>query len=205
MEKHSSKILDDAVDAFASLPGIGRKTALRLALHCIYQDPSVLNNFARSVSKLGTELKFCRKCHHVSDADICHICTDQKRDHNTICIVESIRDVMAIEDTGHFRGLYHVLGGIISPIDGIGPDDLNIETLIDRCKKDKIDEVIMGISPTIDGETTIYYLTRCLNDAGVHKISILARGVAFGGELEYADEMTLGRSIRARIPYQLNE
>lgn len=205
MEKHSSKILDDAVDAFAALPGIGRKTALRLALHCIYQNPSILNNFANSISRLGTDLKFCKKCHHVSDADICHICSDDKRDRKTICLVESIRDVMAIEDTGHYKGLYHVLGGIISPIDGVGPDDLNIDSLVNKCLEDGIDEVIMGISPTIDGETTIYYLSRCLREVGISRVSILARGVAFGGELEYADEMTLGRSIRARIPYQMAE
>jgi len=205
MEKISSKILDDAVDAFSSLPGIGRKTALRLALHCIYQSPSVLKNFAQSINRLGSDIKFCKKCHHVSDSEVCHICSDDKRDRSTICLVESIRDVLAIEDTGHYRGLYHVLGGIISPIDGVGPDDLNIESLLDRCVEDQTKEVIMGISPTIDGETTIYYLTRCLNEAGISKVSVLARGVAFGGELEYADEMTLGRSIRARIPYQLTD
>ncbi len=205
MGNQSSRILEDAIEAFASLPGIGKKTALRLALHCIYQPKSKLEKFNSAIENLGSELKFCKKCHHISDYDTCHICSDLKRDHKVLCLVESIRDVLAIEDTGHYKGLYHVLGGVISPIDGVGPDDLNIPSLLDRCKGADIEEVIMGISPTIDGETTIYYLSRCLQEAGIAKISILARGVAFGGELEYADEMTLGRSIRARLPYQLTE
>lgn len=203
MGNQSSKILEDAIEAFASLPGIGKKTALRLALHCIYQSNSKLDKFNSAISKLGSELKFCKKCHHISDYDICHICSDQKREQQVLCLVESVRDVLAIEDTGHYRGLYHVLGGIISPIDGIGPEDLHIDTLMERCKGEGIEEVIMGISPTIDGETTIYYLSKCLREAGITKVSILARGVAFGGELEYADEMTLGRSIRGRIPYHV--
>ena len=201
MEKQSSRILEEAVEAFASLPGIGRKTALRLALHCIYQSPGKIDKFNAAIGKLASDLKFCQKCHHISDNDICHICSDSSRDHSLLCLVESIRDVLAIEETGHFRGRYHVLGGIISPIDGVGPEDLNIESLLQRSKEEEIREVIMAISPTIDGETTIYYLSRCLAEAGIDKVSILARGVAFGGELEYADELTLGRSIRARIPY----
>lgn len=203
MEKQSSRILEEAVEAFASLPGIGRKTALRLALHCIYQAPGKLDKFNKAIGRLGTDLRFCKKCHHISDNDICHICSDNGRDQSLLCLVESVRDVLAIEETGHFRGCYHVLGGIISPIDGIGPEDLNISSLLHRCKDEPIEEVIMAISPTIDGETTIYYLTKCLSEAGIDKVSILARGVAFGGELEYADELTLGRSIRARVPYQI--
>ncbi len=205
MEKHSSKILEEAVEAFASLPGVGRKSALRLALHCIYQSDEKLGRFTNAVKRLSTDLRFCKKCHHISDSEVCSICLDPGRDKKLLCLVESVRDVLAIEDTGHFRGSYHVLGGIISPIDGVGPEDLNIDSLVKRCKEEAVEEVIMAISPTIDGETTIYYVSRCLAEAGLKKVSILARGVAFGGELEYTDEMTLGRSIRARIPYEIAE
>ncbi len=205
MEKHSSKILEEAVEAFASLPGVGRKSALRLALHCIYQSDEKLGRFTNAVKRLSTDLRFCKKCHHISDSEVCSICLDPGRDKKLLCLVESVRDVLAIEDTGHFRGSYHVLGGIISPIDGVGPEDLNIDSLVKRCKEEGVEEVIMAISPTIDGETTIYYVSRCLTEAGLKKVSILARGVAFGGELEYTDEMTLGRSIRARIPYEIAE
>lgn len=205
MQKQSSKILEEAIEAFASLPGIGKKSALRMALHCIYQSDLKIEKFTSAIGKLSTDLKFCANCHYISDEDICGICADPGRDQRTLCLVESVRDVLAIEETGHYRGLYHILGGVISPIDGIGPDELNIESLLKRCREDDIEEVIMGISPTIDGETTIYYLSRRLAQVGITKLSILARGVAFGGELEYADEMTLGRSIRARIPYQASE
>jgi len=195
----SSKLLEDAVDAFASLPGVGRKSALRLVLYLLKQDKEKSAIFANALIKSRNEIKECKKCHNLSDDDICTICANPVRNQQMICVVESIRDVMAIEETGQFKGLYHVLGGVISPIDGVGPQDLNISTLFGRLKEMECKEVIMAVSPTIEGETTIYYISK--NIGPEIEVSVIARGVSFGGELEYADEVTLGRSIVSRTPY----
>lgn len=196
----SSKLIEKAVEAFASLPGIGRKTALRLVLHLLKQEKSTTDQFAAAITAMREGIRECRQCHNLSDHELCQICTDQRRDHSVVCVVENIRDLMAIEDTGQFRGLYHVLGGVISPIEGIGPSDLNLESLAARAQKGEIREAIMAISPTIEGETTIFYISKKLQPLGV-QVSTIARGVSFGGDLEYADELTLGRSIVARTPY----
>ena len=197
----SSKLIEDAVNAFASLPGIGKKTALRLVLHLINQETDVSEQFADAIVNMRKNIKSCQKCHNLSDTTVCNICNNPRRDAKTICVVESIRDILAIEDTSQFKGLYHVLGGVISPIEGIGPADLHIDDLITRIQNEKVKEVIMAISPTIEGDTTIFYISKKLKDHEV-KLSTIARGVSFGGELEYADELTLGRSIVARIPYR---
>ncbi len=198
----SSKLIEDAVNAFASLPGIGKKTALRLVLHLINQETDVSEQFADAIVNMRKNIKSCQKCHNLSDTTVCNICNNPRRDAKTICVVESIRDILAIEDTSQFKGLYHVLGGVISPIEGIGPADLHIDDLITRIQNEKVKEVIMAISPTIEGDTTIFYISKKLKDHNV-KLSTIARGVSFGGELEYADELTLGRSIVARIPYRI--
>ena len=197
----SSKLIEDAVDAFSSLPGIGKKTALRLVLHLMSQETQLTEQITEALVKMRRNIKECTQCHNISDAQVCNICTDTRRDDSLLCVVESIRDIMAIEDTGQYKGYYHVLGGVISPIEGIGPSDLNIASLLDRMKAEKIKEVIMAISPTIEGDTTIFYVSKQLK-AFELKISTIARGVSFGGELEYADELTLGRSIVTRIPYK---
>ncbi len=196
----SSKLIEKAVEAFSSLPGIGRKTALRLVLHLLKQEKSTTDQFAAALTAMREGIRECRECHNLSDHELCQICTDQRRDHSVVCVVENIRDLMAIEDTGQFRGLYHVLGGVISPIEGVGPSDLNLESLAIRAQKGEIREAIMAISPTIEGETTIFYISKKLQPLGV-QVSTIARGVSFGGDLEYADELTLGRSIVARTPY----
>ena len=201
--KFSSKLIEEAVEAFATLPGIGKKTALRLVLHLVGQDESYTSAFAGALSKMRQNSRICRDCYNISDTDCCSICSDTHRDSGVVCVVESVRDVMAIEETGQFRGQYHILGGVISPIEGIGPDDLTIDRLMERIEEGKIKEVIMAVSPTIDGETTIFYISRKLQHTDV-RISTIARGVSFGGELEYADEITLGRSIVARVPYQVS-
>ncbi len=198
----SSKLIEEAVNSFASLPGIGKKTALRLVLHLIGQEPEVAKDFAATLTNMRQNIKSCAICHNLADSPVCNVCADSRRDRRVICVVESIRDVMAIEDTGQYRGLYHVLEGIISPIEGIGPADLNIDSLLQRVQNEEVKEVIMAISPTIEGDTTIFYISKKMKDFGL-KISTIARGVSFGGELEYADELTLGRSIVARIPYDL--
>lgn len=200
---HSSRLLQEAVDAFASLPGIGRKTALRLALHLLKQDPDQVDHLSNSIRQFRREIRLCQTCFNLSDLETCAICTDHHRQKQTICVVESVRDVMAIEETQQFRGLYHVLGGVINPLDGVGPEQLQIESLVNRIRRNQPEEIIMAISPTIEGETTIYYISRLLRELPV-RISTIARGVAFGGELEYADEITLGRSIMSRIPYASN-
>jgi len=196
----SSKLIEKAVEAFASLPGIGRKTALRLVLHLLKQEKSNTEQFASALVAMRVGIRECQVCHNLSDEARCQICTDVRRDRSLVCVVENIRDLMAIEDTGQFRGVYHVLGGIISPIEGVGPADLNIDSLSARAQEGEIREAIMAISPTIEGETTIFYLSKKLQPLGV-QVSTIARGVSFGGDLEYADELTLGRSIVTRTPY----
>ena len=200
----SSKLLEEAVNAFASLPGIGKKTALRLVLHLVTREVETVDQFGDAIVKMRREIKSCKVCHNLSDEELCNICRDQRRDQQVICVVESIRDVMAIEDTGQYRGMYHVLGGVISPLEGIGPGELTIDSLEQRLAAGDTKEVVMAISPTIEGETTIFYISKRLKDLDL-KISTIARGVSFGGELEYADELTLGRSIVARVPYQRQE
>lgn len=201
----SSRLLQNAVDALSTLPGIGKKSALRLALHLIKSDKQeVISDFIKPIGKMIEEIRFCTCCHNLSDEALCGICVERTHKSDTICVVENIRDVMAIEETGQYRGLYHVLGGVISPLDGITAEELNIQSLISRVPSQDIKELIMAISPTIEGETTIYYLTKKLTPFPV-KISILARGISFGGELEYADELTLGRSIITRVPYSISE
>ena len=197
----SSKLIEEAVNAFAGLPGIGRKTALRLVLHLVKQSPEVVEQFAQAMVKMRRNIRECERCHNISDDKLCIICGDRHRDQSLVCVVEGIRDVMAIEGTGQYRGLYHILGGVISPIEGIGPSDLNIDSLVQRAQAGEIREVIMAISPTIEGETTIFYLSKKLRDTDV-EVSTIARGISFGGDLEYADELTLGRSIVARVPYK---
>lgn len=196
----SSKLIEGAVEAFSTLPGIGRKTALRLVLHLVQQDGDQTEEFTSAIATMRKGIKSCNQCHNLSDEPTCAICLDERRDKSTICVVESIRDVMAIEDTSQYRGLYHVLGGVISPIDGIGPQDIEIDSLVQRAKTADVKELIMAISPTIEGDTTIFYLSKQLENVDV-KVSTIARGVAFGGELEYADGVTLGRSIVARTTY----
>lgn len=199
--KFPSKVLEEAVNAIASLPGIGKKTALRMALHLVQDNHQKAEKISLSLTDLIQKIKNCKKCHMLSDDDICDICNTPARNQGVVCLVENIRDVMAIEDTSQFNGRYHILGGVISPIDGIGPDQLNIDSLVKRVTDEGITEIIMALSPTIEGDTTIYYISKKLKDLDV-TISTIARGVAFGGELEYADEFTLGRSISARMPYQ---
>lgn len=196
----SSKLIEKAVEAFASLPGIGRKSALRLVLHLLKQDKSTTEQFTSALIAMREGIRECRVCHNLADEAVCNICSDTRRERSLVCVVENIRDLMAIEETSQYRGLYHVLGGIISPIEGVGPGDLHIESLEERVKQGEIREAIMAISPTIEGETTIYYISKKLLPLGV-QVSTIARGVAFGGDLEYADELTLGRSIVARTPY----
>lgn len=200
----SSKLVEEAVNAFVMLPGVGKKTALRLVLHLVNQETEVTERFTAAVLKMRKQIKFCNTCHNLSDDPVCTICADPRRDKSLVCVVESIRDVMAIEDTGQYRGIYHVLGGVISPIEGIGPGDLNIESLLFRVQQGEIREIIMAVNPTIEGDTTIFYISKRLKEYQV-KVSLIARGVSFGGELEYADELTLGRAIVARTPYRTEE
>lgn len=193
----SSRLIEDAVNAFASLPGVGKKTALRFVLDLVQRPTEDSVQLARTVARMREEIQHCVTCGNLSDQSVCSICRDGRRDKSIICVVESIRDVMAIEETQQYRGVYHVLGGVISPIDGVGPADLNIDTLLQRARGPEVQEIIMAISPTIEGDTTIFYINKQLTDADV-QVSSIARGVSFGGELEYADEVTLGRSIVAR-------
>jgi recombination protein RecR len=197
----SSSLLENAVNEFAKLPGIGKKTALRLVLHLIKRDISEVNYFSEVVSAMRKEIKFCKHCFNISDKEVCNICINPSRKKDLICVVENIRDVIAIESTQQFNGVYHVLGGIISPLDGVGPDQLNIDPLIKRVTEEKTNEIIFALNPNIQGDTTIYYIGRKLKDFPV-KITTIARGIAFGGELEYADEMTLAKSISNRIPVE---
>ena len=194
----SSSLLENAVAEFAKLPGIGKKTALRLVLHLLKQESEEVAHFSEVVNRMRTEIKFCQRCHNVADTDICSICANSMRKQEMICVVENIRDVIALESTQQFNGTYHVLGGVISPLDGVGPAQLNIDTLVHRVQKEGTTEVIFALSPTIQGDTTIYYIQKKLPDTT--KVTTISRGIAFGGELEYADEMTLARSLQNRLP-----
>ncbi|WP_036916220.1 recombination mediator RecR [Prevotella sp. P6B4] len=196
-QQYPSQLLEKAVQEFSKLPGIGRKTALRLVLWLLRQDDQDVANFADAVSQLKQEVKYCRVCHNISDSEVCPICADQRRDQSIVCVVENIQDVMAIENTQTFHGLYHVLGGVISPMDGMGPADIEIDSLIQRVGEGTIKEVILALSPTMEGDTTNFFIYRKLASSGV-KVSVIARGIAVGNELEYADEVTLGRSIANR-------
>ena len=203
---YPSQLLKDAVEAISSLPGVGSRSALRLALHLLKQPKENIHHFARSIDRLADEVKYCRICSMISDSDECAICSDSRRDHNTICVVESVRDVMSIEATGQYKGLYHVLGGIISPINGIAPSDLTIRQLMDRMRAygDTPVELILALSGDVEGETTSFYIYRQLSALGLKelKVTTLARGLGFGDDLEYADSLTLGRSIVARQPFK---
>ncbi len=200
----SSSLLENAVNEFAKLPGIGKKTALRLVLHLLKQEAVEVGQFSEIISRMRSDIKFCQRCYNVADADICSICANSMRKQALICVVENIRDVIAIESTQQFNGVYHVLGGIISPLDGVGPDQLTIEALIQRVRKEETEELIFALNPNIQGDTTIYYIQKKLSpakdDQSSVRITTIARGIAFGGELEYADEMTLGRSLQNRMP-----
>ncbi|MCB9047339.1 MAG: recombination protein RecR [Chitinophagales bacterium] len=197
----SSKLIEDAVNEFAKLPGIGKKTALRMVLHLLKKETEEVDAFTEAISRMRHEIKFCKSCHNVSDSELCEICANKGRNHTQVCVVESIRDVIAIESTQQYNGLYHLLGGILSPLDGIGPEQLNIVSLHERVEKNGVEELIMALSPTIEGDTTVYYIARQMKDLPVN-ITTIARGIAFGGELEYADEMTLARSIAKRLPIE---
>jgi recombination protein RecR len=213
LNTYPSILLSDAVDQFASLPGVGRKTALRLVLHLLRQPDKDVEAFAGALTRLKQEVKYCRVCHTISDQEVCPICQSHSRDKHTVCVVENVQDVMSIENTGQYNGLYHVLGGIISPMDGVGPSDIEIDSLISRVENDDIHEVILALPTTMEGDTTNFYIYRRLNNATPHyttlnnptplKISQIARGVAIGNELEYTDEITLGRSIVNRIEFKL--
>jgi recombination protein RecR len=192
----SSRLLENAVNEFSRLPGVGQKTALRLVLHLLNQPEGDVNRFTESLSRLKRDIRFCETCKNISDTAICEICASHKRDKTLVCVVEDTRDVMAIENTNQYNGVYHVLGGLISPMDGIGPSELNIESLVQRVKTGDISEVILALNPTMEGDTTIFYIYLPV------KVSTIARGIAFGGEIEYVDEITLGRSIATRVPYE---
>ena len=196
-QKYPSVLLENAVNEFAKLPGIGRKTALRLILHLLRQDDTMVDSFSQALVKLKHEVKYCNVCHNICDDEVCPICLNQKRDSSTICVVENIKEVMAIENTMQYKGLYHVLGGIISPIDGIGPADLEIESLVQRVSEGSVTEIILALSTTMEGDTTNFYIYKKLAPYDI-KISMIARGISIGDEIEYADEVTLGRSILNR-------
>ena len=196
-----SSLLENAVTEFTRLPGIGKKTALRLVLHLLKQEVGQVEQFGETIAKLRRDIKFCQRCHNISDGDICSICSNSMRNQRMICVVENIRDVIAIESTQQYNGTYHVLGGIISPLDGVGPDQLTIESLVQRIAKEETEELLFALNPNIQGDTTIYYIQKKITGLRCH-VTTIARGIAFGGELEYADEMTLARSIANRLPVQ---
>lgn len=198
---YSSQLFEDAVSEFAKLPGIGRKSALRMVLHMLRQDAGTVERFGKTIIRLRDEIIYCRNCHNISEKDICNICSDSRRDSSLVCVVENVRDVIAVENTQQYRGMYHVLGGIISPMDGIGPSQLNIDTLVYKVASCAINEVVMALATTMEGDTTVFYLYKKLSPYNV-KISTIARGVSVGGELEYTDEITLGRSIINRVAYE---
>ncbi len=201
MERYPSVLLARATDELGKLPGVGPKTALRLALHLLKQPVASVDSFADAISKLRHDIKYCRICHNISDTDVCPICSDEQRDHSTICVVENVQDIMAIENTQAYHGLYHVLGGIISPMDGIGPGDIEIDSLVSRVAAGGIKEVILALSSTMEGDTTNFYITRQLKPFNI-KQTVIARGISVGNELEYTDEVTLGRSIVKRTPIE---
>ncbi|MDE5956703.1 MAG: recombination mediator RecR [Muribaculaceae bacterium] len=200
IQSYNSRLLDNAVAHLAKLPGIGQKTALRLALHLLRQEEDVAVGLGEAIAEMRRGIRYCSKCHNISEEDICPICASSRRDPDTVCVVESVKDVLTIEATREFNGLYHVLGGVISPLDGVSPSDLEIDSLVNRVADDDVKEVILALNPTIEGDTTNFYIFRKLADSGV-KISILARGISIGNELEYTDELTLGRSILNRVPF----
>lgn len=200
MQQYPSLLLEKAVNEFSQLPGIGRKTALRLVLHLLRQSMTQVDDFSNAMVEMKHNIKHCKVCHNISDTDICPICSDARRDTTVVCVVENIQDVMAIENTQQFNGLYHVLGGIISPMDGIGPNDLEIESLVERVRSGEIKEIILALASTMEGDTTNFYISRKLKEFDV-KLSVIARGISVGDELEYTDEVTLGRSIINRTPF----
>lgn len=199
----SSKLLERAVDEMSQLPGVGKRTALRLVLHLLKQPKEHSIQLANALQKLRTEIKFCKNCHNISDSEFCDICSNPRRNAEVVCVVEDVRDVMAIENTSSFKGLYHVLGGKISPMDGIGPNDLNIESLVSKVKQGKIKELIFALSPTMEGDTTNFFIYKQIQDYDIIT-STIARGISVGNELEYTDEITLGRSILNRIPFEVS-
>ena len=201
MQQYPSQLLERAVEAFSQLPGVGRKTALRLVLHLLRQSTEDVDSFADAVIRVKHDVKYCKVCHNISDNEVCSICSDPRRDASVVCVVENIQDVMAIENTQQFHGLYHVLGGIISPMDGIGLHDLEIESLVERVEEGTVKEIILALASTMEGDTTNFYISRKLKDTGV-KLSVIARGISVGDELEYTDEVTLGRSILNRTPFE---
>lgn len=198
---YSSKLLEQAVEEFSKLPGIGKKTALRLVLSLLKREKDEVSRFAMALKILRDEIRYCKKCHNISDIEICQICSDPNRDGSTLCVVEDIRDVMAIENTQQYKGLYHVLGGVISPMEGVGPQHLTIESVLQKVESGEVKEIIFALSTTMEGDTTNFYIFKKLKNYSV-KVSTIARGIAFGDELEYADEITLGRSIANRLPYE---
>ena len=201
MQQYPSQLLERAVEAFSQLPGVGRKTALRLVLHLLRQPADEVDGFAEAIVRVKHDVKYCKVCHNISDSDVCSICSDPRRDASLVCVVENIQDVMAIANTQQFHGLYHVLGGIISPMDGVGPHDLEIDSLVKRVDEGGVKEVILALASTMEGDTTNFYLSRKLKGKNV-KLSVIARGISVGDELEYTDEVTLGRSILNRTPFE---
>jgi recombination protein RecR len=200
--EYPSKAIQKAVEAFKGLPGIGNKTAVRLVLHLIKQNEQSLKQFESAVGGLRTDVKYCKQCFNLSDTDVCSICSSQRREQHKICVVQDIRDVLALEGTGQYNGTYHVLGGVISPMEGIGPDDLKIAELIERAKSGTVEEIIFALSATMEGDTTIFYISKQLKDLNI-KITTIAKGISIGGELEFVDEITLGRSLMSRIPFEI--
>lgn len=201
-QQYSSALLGKAVDEFAKLPGIGRKTAMRLVLHTLRLDADKVDGFCNAISTLRHEVKYCSVCHNISDTDVCAICSNEKRDKSIVCVVENIQDVMAIEATMQFKGLYHVLGGVISPMDGVGPSDLEIQSLVERVAQGGVEEVILALSSTMEGDTTNFFISRKLSGFANVKLTVLARGLSVNNELQYTDEATLGRSIVNRVPFR---
>ena len=201
IQQYPSQLLEKAVQEFSKLPGIGRRTALRLVLYQLRQTPEDVQSFVEAIGKMRQEVHYCRRCHNISDSDLCPICADSRRDASTICVVENIQDVLAVENTQQYTGLYHVLGGVISPMDGIGPSDLEIDSLVERVANEDVKEVILALSSTMEGDTTNFYIFRKLAPYDV-RLSVIARGIPVGDELEYADEVTLGRSILNRTPFE---